>query len=76
MKVNEVGAYEAKTHLSELLQKVQEGQVFYITKHGKRIAELKPTPSERPKRTFGQFKGQIWMAPDFDAPLEDFKDYM
>lgn len=25
---------------------------------------------------FGQGKGEIWMADDFDAPLEDFKEYM
>jgi len=25
---------------------------------------------------FGCLKGQIWMADDFDAPLDDFKDYM
>lgn len=25
---------------------------------------------------FGQGKGEIWMAEDFDAPLEDFKEYM
>ena len=25
---------------------------------------------------FGAFKGKIWMSPDFDEPLEDFKDYM
>ena len=23
----------------------------------------------------GSARGQVWMAPDFDAPLEDFKDY-
>jgi len=28
------------------------------------------------RRGFGCLKGQIWMADDFDAPLEDFKDYM
>jgi len=28
------------------------------------------------EREFGCLKGQIWMADDFDAPLEDFKDYM
>ena len=28
------------------------------------------------EREFGCIKGQIWMADDFDAPLEDFKDYM
>lgn len=28
------------------------------------------------KSLFGAFKGKIWMSPDFDEPLEDFKDYM
>ena len=28
------------------------------------------------ERVFGCAKGKIWMADDFDAPLEDFKDYM
>ncbi|GHV96750.1 hypothetical protein AGMMS50293_30700 [Spirochaetia bacterium] len=35
------------------------------------------TAESQPKRRgFGCLKGQIWMADDFDAPLEDFKDYM
>jgi hypothetical protein len=33
------------------------------------------TPKEPEGRGFGCLKGQIWMADDFDAPLEDFKDY-
>jgi hypothetical protein len=37
----------------------------------------KTAEQERKKeREFGCLKGQIWMADDFDAPLEDFKDYM
>ena len=28
------------------------------------------------EREFGCMKGKIWMADDFDAPLDDFKDYM
>lgn len=35
--------------------------------------EAKQQP--RPKRQAGMLKGKIWMAPDFDAPLEDFKEY-
>jgi hypothetical protein len=31
---------------------------------------------QKKERGFGCLKGQIWMAEDFDAPLEDFKDYM
>jgi len=28
------------------------------------------------KEAFGKYKGEIWMAPDFDEPLEDFREYM
>jgi len=76
MKVQEVGAFEAKTHLSALLEKVRQGETIYITKHGKRVAELRPVESPKGERVPGTMKGQIWMSPDFDEPLEDFKDYM
>jgi prevent-host-death family protein len=35
-----VGAYEAKTRLSELLERVQEGETVTITKHGHPVAQL------------------------------------
>lgn len=38
----EVGAYEAKTHLPKLLERIQKGERFVITKHGRPIAELVP----------------------------------
>ncbi|WP_420465936.1 type II toxin-antitoxin system Phd/YefM family antitoxin [Panacagrimonas sp.] len=38
----EVGAYEAKTHLPRLLERVARGERITITKHGKPIAELIP----------------------------------
>jgi hypothetical protein len=42
------------------------------------LAELKkPAGEQKPKAVFGSGKGMIaYMADDFDAPLEDFKDYM
>jgi len=36
------------------------------------VAE-KPQPQTR---QFGGMKGKMWMADDWDAPLEDFKEYM
>jgi len=39
---NSVGAYEAKTHLSELLEKVGAGEEITITKHGSPVAKLVP----------------------------------
>jgi len=38
----EVGAYEAKTHLSNLLEKVAKGELVKITRHGVPIAILSP----------------------------------
>jgi prevent-host-death family protein len=39
---NTVGAYQAKTHLSELLEKVEAGEEITITKHGSPVARLVP----------------------------------
>lgn len=41
MKI-EIGAYEAKTKLAELLRQVQAGKRFTITNRGKAVAELVP----------------------------------
>ena len=38
----EVGAFEAKTHLPQLLRRVQEGERFVITRHNRPVAELIP----------------------------------
>jgi prevent-host-death family protein len=45
---HEIGAYEAKTHLPELLRNVQAGQRFTITHRGAPVAELIPagTPAQ------------------------------
>jgi prevent-host-death family protein len=43
---NTVGAYEAKTHLSKLLEKVEAGEEIIITKHGAPVAKLVPVKKE------------------------------
>ena len=40
MKTNEIGVFEAKTKFSELIEKVERGQSFRITKRGKPVARL------------------------------------
>ena len=55
MKTQSIGLFEAKTRLSELVDKVQRGQVFCITKRGKLVAELRtpssPESNAAPSRT-------------------------
>ena len=49
---NLVGAYDAKAHFSELLERVENGEEVTITRHGSPVARLVPvkrsvTPEER-----------------------------
>ena len=45
--MEEVGAYEAKTHLPRLLERVAEGKSITITKHGSPVAVLQPYDPEK-----------------------------
>lgn len=47
--MHEVGAFEAKTHLAQLLTLVEKGEAVTITKRGKPVAMLVPV-SEHPER--------------------------
>ena len=42
-----IGAYEAKTHLAKLLERVARGEHLTITRHGKPVAQLIPVTSDR-----------------------------
>lgn len=44
----EIGAYDAKTHLPKLLERVRRGERFVITKHGRPVAELGPVTVRDP----------------------------
>ncbi len=48
--MREIGAYAAKTHLSKLLERVEKGERFVITRHGHAIAELAPVGRRDPER--------------------------
>ena len=42
-----IGAYEAKTHLPRLLDRVARGESLTITRHGRPVARLVPVAGER-----------------------------
>lgn len=42
--MSEIGVYEAKMHLAKLLERVEKGERFIITRHGRPVAELRPVP--------------------------------
>ena len=45
--MKKVGAYEAKTHLPKLLERVSKGERITITKHGVPVAVLQPPDPEK-----------------------------
>lgn len=54
-----VGAYEAKTHLPQLLNRVSKGERIVITKHGIPVAILQPTESVKkilPKKAIANLR--------------------
>jgi prevent-host-death family protein len=63
--------YEAKTHLSALVDRAATGEEIIIAKNGVSMAKLVPLEKGTAKRRPGGWKGQIWIADDFDAPLPD-----
>ena len=69
---------EAQAQLGDLIHRLQDGDEVVITENDQPVAKLARTESKQqwPCQA-GSAKGSIhWMAPDFDAPLEDFKEYM
>ncbi len=73
----EVGIFETKTHLSEMVQRVLAGERFIITRRGVRVAELRPLPADKPPLRRGQAENPGYrMADDFDDPLPELADYM
>ena len=58
----------------EIRRQVEDYIEFLLQKYPKKQAD---PSSENPRlRAYGLYKGRLKMADDFDAPLEDFKDYM
>ena len=71
----DIGIFETKTHLSELIQKVEAGETFYITRRGTRVAELRPvSPERRPLELGCGANAGYSMADDFDEELTDWEE--
>jgi antitoxin (DNA-binding transcriptional repressor) of toxin-antitoxin stability system len=70
---------EAQTRLTEIVEAMIPGEKLFITVNDHPIAELVRTdylPSSEPLQPGSAVGKILYMADDFDAPLEDFKEYM
>ena len=66
-----VNIYEAKTRLSQLVDKAAAGEDVVVSRNGKPLVRI--TRLDVPKRIvkFGVLKGKLTVPKDFDAPLSD-----
>lgn len=69
---------EAQVSLKELVHGLAHGEEIIITENQQPVARLvsEPKPAVKQRPAPGLGRGSIvYMAPDFDAPLDDFKEY-
>jgi len=70
--VAQFGMHEAKTRLSQLVERAQAGEDVVIARNGRPVARLVPLP---PKSRFselrGIWRGQVRIADDFDELPDD-----
>jgi prevent-host-death family protein len=63
-----VNIHAAKTHLSRLVERVERGEEIVIARAGRPVARLVPYRLRQEPRKPGLWKGQIWLADDWDTP--------
>ena len=68
-----VGMHEAKTKLSQLVERVEAGEDIVLQRNGKPVARLVPVTEEPAslRSVRGVWRGQIRMSEDFDELPED-----
>ena len=70
---------EAQAQLPDLVHGLAIGDEVVIIENDQPVARIVPAAEQpqRPPRRPGTLRGTVlYMAPDFDAPLEDFKEYV
>ena len=68
---------DAQAHLREIVTGLQPGEEVVLTDNGQPLAKLTRAPRTSWPCKAGSAKDKIlWIAPDFDAPLDEFREYM
>ena len=74
--MHQVKVDEAITQLPTLIDAAMRGEVVLISTDDSQTVQLVPVKHTKQPRHAGSAKGLIHMADDFDAPLDDFREYM
>jgi prevent-host-death family protein len=63
---------EAKARLSELVARAADGEDVIIARDNKPMVRLIPVALKRGGVRIGALKGKVWIADDFDEPIDPF----
>ena len=66
-----VNIHQAKTNLSQLIEETLKGKDVIIAKAGKPVAKLVAYKEKLKPRKLGLWKGNVWIADDFDEEDEE-----
>jgi prevent-host-death family protein len=67
--------HEAKTKLSQLVERAQAGEDIVIARRGKPVARLVPVARKNKLASVhGVWRGRVWMADDFDGLPDDIAE--
>jgi len=69
--MEQVNIHNAKTHLSQLLERAGSGEEIVIAKAGKPVAKLVSVQPSRQRRKKGLMKGKLKISKVFDKPLPE-----
>ena len=73
--MTEVGMHEAKTKLSQLVERAERGEEIVITRNGKPTVKLAPiTTTSALASVRGAWRGQVHIGEDFDALPDDIAE--
>lgn len=74
--MQQISLAEASQNLPELIEAALSGEEIIIIKDNQPVVKLTPVSPIKGRPKYGSAKGLVTISDDFDAPLEDFKEYM
>jgi prevent-host-death family protein len=72
--MTKVGMHEAKTKLSQLVERAEAGEEIVIARNGTPVARLVPVAQASLAAVRGAWSGEVELAPDFDELPDDIAD--
>lgn len=74
--MRDVSLNEAASQLPTLVAAALHGEIIYLIDEQQHRVRLTPVTGRKQPRKAGTARGLVTIAPDFDAPPDDFREYM